>query len=63
MNEEIEQLKNIVADLEQVSLSFKVDSREKAVEVCKISEHIQLARHHLYVAINRLNVFQGFDKK
>ena len=47
MNEEIEQLKNIVADLEQVSLSFKVDSREKAVEVCKISEHIQLARHHL----------------
>lgn len=63
MNEEIEQLKNIVADLEQVSLSFKVDSREKAVEVCKISEHIQLARHHLYVAINRLKVFQGFDKK
>ena len=63
LTEAIEQLKNITADLEQVSLSIKVNSREKALEVCEISEHIQLARHHLYVAINRLNVFQCFDKK
>ena len=63
LTEAIEQLKNITADLEQVSLSIKVDSRENALEVCEISEHIQLARHHLYVAINRLNVFQCFDKK
>lgn len=63
LTEAIKQLKNITADLEQVSLSIKVDSREKALEVCEISEHIQLARHHLYVAINRLNVFQCFDKK
>lgn len=63
MNEEIEQLKNIVADLEQVSLSFKVDSREKALEVCEISEHIQLARHHLYTAINKLIIYQCFEKK
>ena len=63
LTEAIEQLKNITADLEQVSLSIKVDSMEKALEVCEISEHIQLARHHLYVAINRLNVFQCFDKK
>ena len=63
LTEAIEQLKNITADLEQVSLSIKVNSREKALEVCEISEHIQLARHHLYVAINRLNVFQSFDKK
>ena len=63
LTEAIEQLKNITADLEQVSLSIKVDSREKALEVCDISEHIQLARHHLYVAINRLNVFQCFDMK
>lgn len=63
LTEAIEQLKNITADLESVSLSIKVDSREKALEVCEISEHIQLARHHLYVAINRLNVFQCFDKK
>ena len=63
LTEAIEQLKNITADLEQVSLSIKVDSREKALEVCEISEHIQLARHHLYVAINRLKVFQCFDKK
>ena len=63
LTEAIEQLKNITADLESVSLSIKVDSREKALEVCEISEHIQLARHHLYVAINRLKVFQCFDKK
>lgn len=63
LTEAIEQLKNITADLEQVSLSIKVDSREKALEVCEISEHIQLARHHLYVAINRLNVSQCFEKK
>ena len=63
LTEEIEQLKNIAADLEQFSVSIKVDSREKALEVCEISEHIQLARHHLYVVINRLNVFQCFDKK
>jgi len=32
LTEAIEQLKNIAADLEQVSLSIKVDSREKALE-------------------------------
>ena len=63
MTEAIEQLKNITADLEQVSLSIKVDSREKALEVCEISEHIQLARHHLYTAINKLRVYQCFEKK
>lgn len=63
LTEAIEQLKNIVADLEQVSLSIKVDSREKALEVCEISEHIQLARHHLYTAINKLRVYQCFEKK
>ena len=63
LTEAIEQLKNITADLEQVSLSIKVDSREKALEVCEISEHIQLARHHLYTATNKLRVYQCFDKK
>jgi uncharacterized protein YgfB (UPF0149 family) len=62
--EAIEQLKNILADLEQVSsLSIKVDSREKALEVCEISEHIQLAGHHLHTAINRMRVYQRFEKK
>ena len=63
LTEAIEQLKNITADLEQVSLSIKVDSREKALEVCEISEHIQLARHHLHTAINKLRVYQCFEKK
>ena len=63
MTEAIEQLKNIVADLEQVSLSFKVDSREEALEVCEIAEHIQLARHHLHTAINKLRLYQCFEKK
>ena len=64
LTEAIELLKNIAADLEQVSsLSIKVDSREEAVGVCEISEHIQLARYHLSVAINRLNVSQCFEKK
>ena len=64
LTEAIEQLKNILADLEQVSsLSIKVDSREKALEVCEISEHIQLARHHLHTAINKLRLYQCFEKK
>lgn len=63
LTEEIEQLKNIVNDLEKFSFSAKTENREKALEVCEISEHIQLARHHLHTAINKLIIFQYFEKK
>ena len=63
LTEEIEQLKNIVNDLEKFSFSTKTDNREKALEVCEISEHIQLARHHLHTAINKMRIYQRFEKK
>ena len=62
LTEAIELLKNIGNDLNNFSFSVKTDNREKALEVCEISEHIQLARHHLYTAINKLRVYQCFEK-
>lgn len=52
LTEEIEQLKNIVNDLEKFSFSVKTDNREKALEVCEISEHIQLANEEYIQSCN-----------
>jgi len=63
MNEVIVQLKNILDDLNEVSFSSNADSMKKAMELCEISEHIQHARFHLKAAINRMIVYQQFEKK
>ena len=63
MNEVIVQLKNILDDLNEVCFSSNADSMEKAMELCEISERIQHAKCNLKAAINRMIVYQRFDKE
>lgn len=63
MTEAIVQLKNIKDELEKVSFSCSTDNYEKAMEVCNIKEHIELAVYHLCFAMNKLIVLQCFKKK
>ena len=63
MTEAIMQLKNIKDELEKVSFSYSTDNYEKAIDVCDIKEHIELAEYHLCFAINKLIVLQCFEKK
>ena len=63
MTEAIAQLKNIKDELEKVFISYSTDNYEKAMEVCDIKEHLDLAVYHLCFAMNKLIVLQCFEKK
>ena len=63
LTEAIEQLKNIKDELENVSFSCNTVTYEKAIDVCDIKEHIELAEYHLCFAINKLIILQCFEKK
>ena len=63
MGDIIIQLKNIKDELNEVSPSAKADSLEKAMELCNALEHIELAKHHLLCAINKLIIYQCFERK
>lgn len=63
MTETIIKLKNIRDELGKSTQLSKADSLEKAMCLCEIAEHIAKATHHLNFAINKLIIYQCFDKQ
>ena len=63
MIDTIAQLKKVKDDLEKICPSYKTGDFEKAMELVNAVEHIELAKYHLLFAINKLIVYQCFERK
>lgn len=56
-------LKNIRDEIDDIDMDITADDKEKAFDMCDVTEHIALAWHHLHIAINKLVIINCFDKK
>ena len=63
MTESIMRLKDIRDELQKEVKLSTANSLEKAMYLCDIAEHIAKATHHLNFAINKLIIYQRFDKQ
>lgn len=57
------ELKNIRDEIDDININATANNVERAFDLCDAVEHINLAKHHLYVAINKLVVLNCFEKK
>ncbi len=56
------ELKNIRDEIDDININATANNTEQAFEMCDAVEHINLAKHHLYVAINKLVILNCFEK-
>jgi len=59
----INKLRDIRDELNDTDISATANNVERAFDLCDAVEHINLAKHHLYVAINKLIIIHCFEKK
>lgn len=59
----INKLRDIRDELNDTDISATTNNVERAFDLCDAVEHINLAKHHLYVAINKLIIIHCFEKK
>ena len=50
---------NITAEMD---MNITADNKEQAFDMCDVAEHMELALHHLHVAINKLIIINCFEK-
>ena len=56
------ELKNIRDEIDDININATANNVERAFDLCDAVEHINLAKHHLYVAINKLIILNCFEK-
>ena len=59
----INKLRDIRDELNDTDISATANNVERAFDLCDVVEHINLAKHHLYIAINKLIILNCFEKK
>ena len=59
----INKLRDIHDEISDLDMNITADNKERAFDLCDAVEHINLAKHHLYVAINKLIIIHCFEKK
>lgn len=58
----INKLRDIRDELNDIDIDATANNMERAFDLCDAVEHINLAKHHLYVAINKLIILNCFEK-
>ena len=58
----INKLRDIRDEISDIDMDITANDKEKAFDMCDVTEHIALALHHLHVAINKLIILNCFEK-
>lgn len=59
----INKLRDIRDEISDIDMDITANDKEKAFDMCDVAEHMELAVHHLHVAINKLIIINCFEKK
>ena len=59
----INKLRDIRDELYDIDIDETANTVERAIDLCDAVEHINLAKHHLCVAINKLIILNCFEKE
>ena len=58
----INKLRDIRNEIIDIDMDTTANDKEQAFDMCDVAEHMGLALHHLYVAINKLIILNCFEK-
>ena len=59
----INKLRDIRDEISDIDMDITANDKEQAFDMCDVAEHMELAVHHLHVAINKLIILNCFEKK
>ena len=59
----INKLRDIRDEISDIDMDITANDKEQAFDMCDVAEHMELALHHLHVAINKLIILNCFEKK
>lgn len=58
----INKLRDIRDEINDINMDITANDKEQAFDMCDVAEHMELAVHHLHVAINKLIIINCFEK-
>jgi len=58
----INKLRDIRDEISDIDMDTTANDKEQAFDMCDVAEHMELALHHLHVAINKLIILNCFEK-
>lgn len=58
----INKLRDIRDEISDIDMDATANDKEQAFDMCDVAEHMELALHHLHVAINKLIILNCFEK-
>ena len=58
----INKLRDIRDEISDIDMDITANDKEQAFDMCDVTEHMELALHHLHVAINKLIIINCFEK-
>lgn len=58
----INKLRDIRDEISDIDMDITANDKEQAFDMCDVAEHMELALHHLHVAINKLIIIHCFEK-
>ena len=58
----INKLRDIRDEISDIDMDITANDKEQAFDMCDVAEHMELALHHLHVAINKLIIINCFEK-
>lgn len=58
----INKLRDIRDEISDIDMDITANDKEQAFDMCDVAEHMELALHHLHVAINKLIILNCFEK-
>ena len=59
----INKLRDIRDEISDIDMDITANDKEQAFDMCDVAEHMELALHHLHVAINKLIIINCFEKE